>query len=204
MINCDNRSEFTSREFNRLVKDRGIDVRCVDIGDHTKLGIVDRFIRTLREKINKYMTMYNTTKYINVLPQILHGYNNTYQSGIHKKSIQVEENDKEVIELTRKKYVKAKREETKYNIGDAVRHILNKKQFDKGTLPKFSKMVHKIISNTEHTYTLDNGKTYNYYELQLELVKQNEHVTRATKEPTREEMKKQRTSARRFNMEDKL
>ena len=38
-----------------------------------------------------------------------------------------------------------------------------------------------------------------YYELQL--VKENEHVTRATKEPTREEMKKQRTSARRFILE---
>ena len=131
MINCDNGSEFTSREFNRLVKYRGIDVRYVDVGDHHKLGIVDRFVRTLREKINKYMTMYNTTKYINVLPQIIHGYNNTYHSGIHKTPNKVEEDDEEVIELTHKKYVKAKQEETKYNIGDAVRHILNKKQFVK-------------------------------------------------------------------------
>ena len=60
-------------------------------------------------------------------------------------------------------------------------------------------MIHKIVSNTEHTYTLDNWKSYKYYDLQL--VKQNEHVTRALREPTREEMKKQRTSARRFNME---
>ena len=27
-------------------------------------------------------------------------------------------------------------------------------------------MVHKILSQTEHTYTLDNGNTYKYYELQ--------------------------------------
>ena len=134
-----------------------------------------------------------------MLPQILHGYNDTYHYGIHKTPNQVEEEDDEVIELTRRKYVKAKQEETKYNIGDAVRHVLNKKQFEKGTLPKFSKMVHKIISNTEHTYTLDNGKNYKYYDLQL--AKSSEHVTRETKEPTREEMKKQRTSQRRFNKE---
>ena len=113
------------------------------------------------------MTMYNITQYINVLPQIIHGYNNTYHSGIRKTPNKVEEDDEEVIDLTHKKYVKAKQEETKYNIGDAVRHILNTKQFEKDTLPKFSKMVHKIISNTEHTYTLDNGKSYKYYDLQL-------------------------------------
>ena len=56
-----------------------------------------------------------------------------------------------MIELTRGKYIKTKKEEEKFNIGDKVRHILNKKQFDKGTLAKFSKMVHKIISQTEHT-----------------------------------------------------
>ena len=37
--------------------------------------------------------------------------------------------------------------------------------FEKGSLPKWSKEIHEIISNTKHTYTLDNNKTYKYYEL---------------------------------------
>ena len=40
--------------------------------------------------------MYNTTKYINVLPKIIHGYNNTYHSGIKKKPNDVEDDDEDV------------------------------------------------------------------------------------------------------------
>ena len=81
MIKCDNGSEFLSN-----VKERGIDVRYVDVKDHHKLGIVDRFCRTLRERINKYLSMFNTTKYINVLPKIISNYNSSYHSGIKKSA----------------------------------------------------------------------------------------------------------------------
>ena len=132
--------------------------------------------------------MYNTTKYIVVLPKIINNHNSAYHSGIKKAPNEVKDEDEEVIELTRRKYIKAKKEEEKFNIEDKVRHILNKKQFDKGTLAKFSKMVHKIISQTEHTYTLDNGNMYKYYELQKV---DNVHTIPNTNiEPTREQLKK--------------
>ena len=70
----------------------------------------------------------------------------------------MDEDDEEVIELTRRKIEKAEKEETKFEIGDHVRFIINKKLFEKGTLPKWSKVVHKIISKTGHIYTLDNNK----------------------------------------------
>ena len=53
----------------KFIRDRGIEINYVDAGDHHKLGIVDRFVRTLQEKISKYCTMHNTTKYIDVLPK---------------------------------------------------------------------------------------------------------------------------------------
>ena len=143
--------------------------------------------------------MYNTTKYINVLPQIIHGYNNTYHTGIKKIPNQVEEEDEDVIELTNRKYNKAKEEETKYNDGDVVRYIINLKAFEKRSLPKWSKQTHKIVSHTEHTYTLDNGKVMKYYELQL--VKDAEQISRPAQDPTREELRKQRMNERRFNRE---
>ena len=199
MINSDNGSEWINKDFKKLLRERGITINYVEVGDHHKMGIVDRFVRTLREKINKYCTMYNTTKYINVLPQIIHGYNNTYHSGIKKIPNQVEEDDDDVIELTNRKYNKAKEEETKYNDGDVVRYIINLKAFEKRSLPKWSKQTHKIVSHTEHCYTLDNGKVMKYYELQL--VKDAQHITRPTKEPTREELRKQRMNKRRFRKE---
>ena len=46
------------------------------------MGIVDRFVRTLRGMINKYMAMHNTTKYINVIDDLVENYNASYHSGI--------------------------------------------------------------------------------------------------------------------------
>ncbi len=199
MINADKGSEWISREFKNLLRDRGITINYVDVGEHHKMGIVDRFVRTLREKINKYFTMYNTTKYINVLPQIIHGYNSSYHSGINKPPNKVDQEDEEVLEIMHKRYVKAKQEETKFNDGDIVRYVINRKAFEKKSLPKFSKTTHNIISHTEHTYTLDNGKSVKYYEIQL--VKENEHVTREAKEPSREQLRRETHNERALRKE---
>ena len=47
-----------------------------------RLGIVDRFIQTLRGRIRKYMTLYKTNKYIDVLPQLVENINNSMNTGI--------------------------------------------------------------------------------------------------------------------------
>ena len=39
--------------------------------------------------------------------------------------------------------------------------------FEKHTLPRWSKTIHTIKNRTEHSYTLDYGKTYKPYQLQL-------------------------------------
>ena len=101
--------------------------------------------------------------------------------------------------MTRKKIEKAKQEETIFEIGDVVRYIINLTSFHKGTLPKWSKVVHKIISKNKHSYVLDNGKTKKYYELQK--VNNIQRIHREQTEPTREQMRKQRTSERRFRLE---
>ena len=50
-----------------------------------------------------------------------------------------------------------------FKIGDRVRCIINIEAFEKHYLPKWSKPIHTIISRTEHSYTLSNGKIYKYY-----------------------------------------
>ena len=71
MINCDNGSEFINTDFKKILTNRGVDINYVQIGSHHALGTIDRFIRTLREKINKYMELHNTTTYIDVLQSIV-------------------------------------------------------------------------------------------------------------------------------------
>ena len=77
--------------------------------------------------------------------------------------------------------------------------IRNKKLFEKGTLPKWSKVVHTIISKTEHTYTLDNNKKYKYYDLQK--VNDVQKLDTPPSVLTIEQFKKDRTSERRFRLE---
>ena len=55
---------------------------------------------------------------------------------------------------------------------------------------------HKIVSNTEHTYKLENGNYCKYYELQKP-----DDVQKTPTGLSREQMKKDRTSERRFRLE---
>ena len=80
-----------------------------------------------------------------------------------------------------------------------MRFIIKRKLFEEGTLPKWSKVVHKIISKTEHTYTLDNNKKYKYYDLQK--VNDVQKLDTPPSVLTIEQMKKDRTSERRFRLE---
>ena len=68
--------------------------------------------------------------------------------------------------------------------------------FQKGTLPKWSKEVHKIVNRTAHTYTIDNGKVYKYYELLK--VKDIETLDKPIQEPTREQIVKENKTKRTF------
>ena len=81
------------------------------------------------------------------------------------------------------------KQETKCNINDNVRFLKNKVMFSKGSLPSWSSTIHKIENKNLHSYILDNGKTYKYYELQKVNTVQGyekEHIN----EPTRENIRK--------------
>jgi hypothetical protein len=62
--------------FHDIAKDDHI----TKMGD--KLAIVDRCIRTIKQLIQKYMLIHDTTKWINVIDEITNIYNDTPNSGI--------------------------------------------------------------------------------------------------------------------------
>jgi len=157
IINCDQGSEFISKEFKKLMSENNIEIRYVDVNDHHKLGVIDRFVRTLRKLINQYQTAFKTTRYINILDKLISNYNNTYHSGI--KGIPNKPNADKLTKLNNNKYNKAKLEEIQFDINDNVRYLKNRIMFQKGSTPNWSSTIHKIENRTEHMYTLDNGKS---------------------------------------------
>ena len=60
--------------------------------DEGKSVIGERFIRTLKNKIYKYMTSISKNVYIDKLDDIAKKYNNTYNTSIKKKPVDVKDN----------------------------------------------------------------------------------------------------------------
>ena len=141
--------------------------------------------------------MHNTTAYIDVLQSIVKNYNLAYHSVIKKAPIDVKDDDKDVNYTFMKKYMKAKEEEILFDIGDNVRYMLNFKQFEKHTMPKWS-VIHKIIYKNVHSYKLDNGKFYKYYELQK--VPEVQKLERPDMGQTRQQIARERTVKRKFKL----
>ena len=107
--------------------------------------VVDkRFIRTLTNKIYKYMIFISKNVYIDKLDDIVSKYNNTY----HRTT------KMEPVDVKSSKYIDFNKENNKegpkYKVGDHVRISKCKNIFAKGYLPNWSEEVFVIkkVKNT--------------------------------------------------------
>ena len=94
--------------------------------------VIERFNRTIKEKMFKYFSANNTRKYIDVLDLLVYQYNNTIHSSIKMTAIEA---SREVNEnkVGRNLYPEfgGKTLIPKFSIGDNVRITMKKKIFDK-------------------------------------------------------------------------
>jgi vacuolar-type H+-ATPase catalytic subunit A/Vma1 len=126
-ITSDNESAFKSSDVQELLRENNIQQIMVDVGEHKSLGVIDRSIRTIKEKIYQYFKYKNTTKYIDKLENIINGHNNNPHRGLNNLTpnevIKEKKASEEIIELNTTKdednFKKVK--SMKINIGDAVR-----------------------------------------------------------------------------------
>ena len=91
-----------------------------------KSVVAERFIRTLKRKIYRYMTSISKNVYIDKLDDIVDEYNNTYHTTIKMKPTDVKDNT----------YINADKEinnkDPKFKVGDRVRISKYKNIFTKG------------------------------------------------------------------------
>ena len=117
IINADFGSDFINYEFKKLCEDNNIEIRYVQKGDSHKLGIVNRFCRTIREMMYRFLDMHDTTKHIDAFVSIMENYNESYHSGINKAPSDVTKDDENINQLTKRKYNRALNEDQKFNVG---------------------------------------------------------------------------------------
>ena len=105
-----------------------------------KSVVAERFIRTLKTKIYKYMTSISKNVYIDKLDDIVNEYNNTYHKTIKMKQADVKDNAYiDSMKSYSSKEVNDK--DAKLKVGDHVRIFKYKNIFTKGYTPNWSKEV---------------------------------------------------------------
>ena len=172
VLMSDNGSEFISRSFAKLRDEHGIRASYAEPGDHHRMGLIERFNKTIRGVLTKYMTAFKTKKWIDVLPKLVKNYNNTVHSSTGSKPSAASSAeaggriDKKIEARIKDKEDKARNELTTFQVGDEVRSLKNKVMFEKGALPKWSSEIHKVTGLIAgKRYLLDNEKSYLYYQL---------------------------------------
>ena len=114
------------------------------IHNEGKSVVAERFIRTLKTKIYKYMTSISKNVYIDKLDDIVNEYNNTYHRTIKMKPVDVKDN----TYIDFKKKVNDK--DPKLKVGDHVRISKYKNIFAKGYAPNWPEEVF-VIKKAKNT-----------------------------------------------------
>ena len=153
-LRTDRGTEFHNHTFQRWLKDHGIDHFFTE-GD-AKAAVVERFNRTLKERLYRYFTAANTLRFDDALPQLVQGYNATRHRSIGMAPQDVTwENEEAVWKRLYEKRLKAKRFKAKLKVGDRVRLNNIHRTFEKGYLPGWTEevfVVHRVVPGPVPTY----------------------------------------------------
>ena len=139
-IQSDDGHEFKNATFRALLKKHQIHLFFTK-GD-TKAAVVERFNRTFKQRLYRYLTAANTLLYLDVLPALVKGYYSTTHRGIKMSPKDVNaKNERQVWLSLYRKRIKAKRQKSIFQVGDRVRLGKNQKVFDKSYLPQWTEQV---------------------------------------------------------------
>ena len=146
----DKGSEFYNNSFKKWLKDK--DIEMYSIHKEGKSVVAERFIRTLKTKVYKYMTSISKNLYIDKLGDIVNEYNNTYHRTIKMKLVDVKDNT--YIDFMKE----VNKKDPKFKVGDYVRISTYKNIFAKGYMPNWSEkvfVIKKVKNTVPWTYIIN-------------------------------------------------
>ena len=146
----DKGSEFYYNSFKKWLKDN--DVEMYSINNEGKSVVAEIFIKTLKNKIYKYMTSVSKNVYIDKLDDMVNEYNNTYRRTIKMKPVDVKDNT--YIDFEKE----ANDKDPKFKVGDYVRISKYKNIFAKGYMPNWSEevfVIKKVKNTAPWTYVIN-------------------------------------------------
>lgn len=177
----DKGKEFDNKQFRALLEEKKVHLYWTE--NEEKSSVVERWNRTIKTIMWKYFTKKRTGVYIDILPDLIEKYNNTYHSSIKctPSDARKPSNYQDVFDTLYKspRRVRKKGEkEAKFHVGDQVRISKLKKTFAKGYTANWTEEVFKISKvqpTLPFTYklkdTLGEVVKGTFYEPELQLAK---------------------------------
>lgn len=154
LIQYDEGKEFVNNQVKEFFRENTIKV--FHVYSDQKAAIAERFIRTLRGMITRYLHHKHTLKYIDVLDKLIENYNNTYHTSIGIKPSEVSEENEEEVKRSYDSKIKKKIDNLSKPIrifteGDTVRISREKGIFEKEQDNNYSLEIFRVkeVKNTK-------------------------------------------------------
>jgi hypothetical protein len=172
-LQCDEGTEFINTTFKRLCREQNINLYHVE--SDKKASIVERVLRTLKEKLWRVFTDRGQYIYHDIIDDIIQNYNNCYHRSIKCKPAEVNKRNEKIIWETMYGKVYNQVISFKFNVGDLVRfREFKDMRFDKGYVENYSEEVFTVIERVPRVppvYRIreENGREMDsfYYEQEL-------------------------------------
>ena len=180
MLWTDKGSEFISKHFKDFLKKK--DIKLYHTENKEKSSVVERWNRTMKNKMWKMFSVNNNTVYADKIDKLVNDYNNTRHSSIKMTPVEAskKKNEKKVWNNLYGDSIFLKPEKPKFEIRDHVRISKYKRKiFDKGYTPNWTEeiFVIKQINPTKPvTYSIvdlmSESIKGSFYEQELQKAKQ--------------------------------
>ena len=171
--------------YNKDVKDL---IELYSTENKEKSSVVERWIRTMKEKMWKYFSAKSTNVYIDVLPNLVKQYNNTRHFSIKMTPVKAskKENELRVWRNLYPEHLEIHNVKPQFSVGDKVRISKKKKTFEKGYTTRWTEEIFTIIEvklTSPVTYKIAdlNGEEIKGTFYEPELQKTNQEIFRIEK-----------------------
>ena len=158
----DKGTEFKNQAFQKYLKQKNIEFYTTENED-IKASIVERFNRTLKEKMWRYFTKKNSQRYVEVLPLLVRAYNQSYHRSIKRSPASVDHTNQEEVWQALYGQQQTYPKQPPLKVGDTVRISKSRRQFKKGYLPSWTEelfTVSRVLQTKPITFKIkdDHGE----------------------------------------------
>lgn len=146
-IQTDQGKEFINKRIKQYLSHKK--VKLYILNSEMKACVVERFNRTLKEKMWRYFTHKHTYRYIDQLEKFISSYNHSHHRSIKMAPVNVNEENESTVFKNLYGYNKEEGDlgsviEFKFKVGDLVRLSKSKSIFEKGYTANWTRELFKI------------------------------------------------------------